>query len=829
MESIPSVALPFVQSLFWESLLPEQESAWHGLVPVGHWIVQAIRPRVVVELGTHNGVSYAAFCNSIKLGQIAARCYAVDTWEGDPQAGFYSNRVYEDLRRFNDTHFSGFSTLLRMTFHDALQHIEDQSVDLLHIDGLHTYDAVSEDFRTWQPKLSERGVVIFHDTDVHKPGFGVWRFWNEIREAYPSFRFSHSHGLGILAVGNDVSQSIASICGFSDEMQIDQVRAIFEAASAAAWAGPQRLASKSIELANRSAEVEALKLETKRSTARLRDELIKHQTDANALRELVLRTSGIAQQSIANHNRYNTLIQARSHAEPGELMTLHHCGSVSGEVILFAGKLNVCTHEDALLEHWSLYDGSRRMIVDSGYFRGLSRLASVGGPMFAEHQPMRVADVLPDDNYFWLGPCHQHFGHFLISTLGRLWALDQGSAQQYKFLYTGGLSAEKIYEHDFMREIFNALGIEISRMVHVTGPVRIPRVTIAATSFTENNSVHSSYIDLLKRIAGRLDIHPNSSSKSTGSVYVSKQKVSRGVRTVVNEADLTKLLIKRGLEVVCPETLPFQDQLRFWAKNRNYIGFSGSSFHMAGFFPGKNLCTISHDKFASSNQALIDVACGNNHLYLHGGPDIVQLGQTEHFSDALAIVSPELMANDIMSVIEGFETSSCPRGQHFSAEPRSADTRAIIDETFGFNLARTGIASQSSVYEINENWSRTADGLINGKLTGHYQCHTQSELYPWWQIDLKQPSLVFEVRVFNRCDQVIVQERLLGFRILVSGDGSSWTEAYQHDGSGSIGGLIGTPFRWLSETDLVTRFVRIQLSTSTFLHLDQVEVFGVTV
>jgi hypothetical protein len=88
-----------------------------------------------------------------------------------------------------------------MTFDQALTRIPDASVDLLHIDGLHTYDAVKNDYETWLPKLSDRAVVLFHDTMETQRDFGVHRLWAELSPNVPSFNFEHGHGLGILALG----------------------------------------------------------------------------------------------------------------------------------------------------------------------------------------------------------------------------------------------------------------------------------------------------------------------------------------------------------------------------------------------------------------------------------------------------------------------------------------------------------------------------------------------------------------------------------------------------------------------------------------------------
>ncbi|WP_082507882.1 class I SAM-dependent methyltransferase [Methylobacterium sp. Leaf113] len=174
-------------------------TAWAGHIPFLFVLFRMLRPRSYVDLGVHNGASLIAAATASKAYDVNTELFGVDTWQGDPHAGFYEgDQIYNELSEFTSRQFGKKVRLVRKYFDDAVGLFAPGSIDLLHIDGLHTYEAVKHDFLTWLPKVSPDGVIMFHDTAVHERGFGVFRLFKELQSEFTTIEFFQSHGLGII-------------------------------------------------------------------------------------------------------------------------------------------------------------------------------------------------------------------------------------------------------------------------------------------------------------------------------------------------------------------------------------------------------------------------------------------------------------------------------------------------------------------------------------------------------------------------------------------------------------------------------------------------------
>jgi len=181
-----------------EKILEEIPTAWKDHITFAQWIVKRKNPEVIVDLGVDWG--YSTFCFSLpKIGHV----YGIDSFEGDDFAGIHDTYNYviekqKELQLDNITFIKGY-------FDDIAKNW-DKQIDILHIDGFHTYEAVKNDYDTWSKFVKNDGIILFHDTMVFDIKFGVHKLFSGIK--LPKTNFKFCHGLGVVSKDQDLIDEI---------------------------------------------------------------------------------------------------------------------------------------------------------------------------------------------------------------------------------------------------------------------------------------------------------------------------------------------------------------------------------------------------------------------------------------------------------------------------------------------------------------------------------------------------------------------------------------------------------------------------------------------
>lgn len=176
-------------------------------------MIAKARPRTIVEIGTSNGGSL------FLLARVAAPdavLVSIDLPHGEFGGGYPSSRSI--LYRSFASHDQRIE-LLRADSHDpatldaARTVLGGREVDVLFIDGDHSYAGVKKDFDMYAPLVRHGGIVGFHDIvpaspsgptprndDVLQAG-EVPSYWAELRTAHDVSEFVEDWDSGRFGIG----------------------------------------------------------------------------------------------------------------------------------------------------------------------------------------------------------------------------------------------------------------------------------------------------------------------------------------------------------------------------------------------------------------------------------------------------------------------------------------------------------------------------------------------------------------------------------------------------------------------------------------------------
>ena len=161
--------------------------------------------KIVVEIGTSRGGVFYTLC---QMSQARAVIVSIDL-PGGEFGGEYTFLDEQLLRTFGKTkqelHFLRKDSHLKSTKKELLKILGSRKIDLLLIDGDHTYEGVKKDWLMYSSLVKNGGIIVFHDICFHPkiPDCQVEKFWKEIKPLYQVTEFIDSSdmtwgGIGIL-------------------------------------------------------------------------------------------------------------------------------------------------------------------------------------------------------------------------------------------------------------------------------------------------------------------------------------------------------------------------------------------------------------------------------------------------------------------------------------------------------------------------------------------------------------------------------------------------------------------------------------------------------
>ena len=175
-------------------------------------IIKLKSPKYVLEVGTSNGGTL------FLLSRVAtedACIISIDLPLGAYGGGYpaWKRPFYKSFAQKDQT-----IRLIRADSHElATQEkvaaiLQTNKVDLLFIDGDHTYEGVKKDFEMYEPFVKDGGMIVLHDIVPHRQdhGCGVDGYWDEIKRSHEHREFVENPdqqwaGIGVIIKGNPVN------------------------------------------------------------------------------------------------------------------------------------------------------------------------------------------------------------------------------------------------------------------------------------------------------------------------------------------------------------------------------------------------------------------------------------------------------------------------------------------------------------------------------------------------------------------------------------------------------------------------------------------------
>jgi len=143
-------------------------------------ILNEVKPKIILEIGTLEGGSLFLFT------RIASRDAIIISVDLPPAPFLFKLRtpLYKTFTsKDQQLHLIRKDSHDKATLEKVKVILNNRKIDVLFVDGDHTYEGVKKDFEMYTPLVRQNGIVALHDI-LPQPSCEVNRFWDEIKSQY---------------------------------------------------------------------------------------------------------------------------------------------------------------------------------------------------------------------------------------------------------------------------------------------------------------------------------------------------------------------------------------------------------------------------------------------------------------------------------------------------------------------------------------------------------------------------------------------------------------------------------------------------------------------
>lgn len=212
-------------------------------------------------------------------------------------------------------------------------------------------------------------------------------------------------------------------------------------------------------------------------------------------------------------------------------------------------------------------------------------------------------EVYQDDTVVYMGMFFQHWGHFLVDLVGRLWytLCPEFQCENMKIAYLGELEPNG----NFL-EFFRLLGVTEERLIHIKRPTRFKKVIVPDNSSKSCEWYSQEYVDMFKTIVeNALKNIGINRFEDVKNVYFTRMNFRKAKDTEFGEKLIGQCMEAAHNKLVAPEQLTLSEQIYIWNYAEKIICINGTIPLNLMFCQNKNLKLVVLNKTSIEHENLL--------------------------------------------------------------------------------------------------------------------------------------------------------------------------------------------------------------------------------